>query len=361
VKTKRYLVDQIKSSQKVKYSIDTIKISLDTIAMNPYYIFDKKEDTFVGYNSNGHCIDVYDFKSRKQVSRIQLASDGPHGMNAIESIDFVNWDSLFLYTRGQLIIADSSSKVVFRGNLFAKELLDEFGELNTNSNFSLSYDHKRKSVLFFSVWHPTELRLVKSIVTEYSLVSTIQSLPIMYSDYFLDNNARLGHLAYINASPSRNGHLVYNFLYESNIYDYDFQTMETKIFGAEPSFERGLADPFDIDEANNNEWERHAIMSPHYFQVLYDPFRDLYYRFHWGGIDPPAKDDASALDKPLYLIVFDREFKKMEEIRLPNDTYRIHTWFVDKYGLNISPTHPRNNLAREDILTYHVFKFEIVK
>lgn len=99
-----------------------------------------------------------------------------------------------------------------------------------------------------------------------------------YSEYFTDNKAKLGHLAYVSKGDIFDGKLLYNFLYESKFYEYSMLRDRKRVIGGTSA----TAMLFDIyNNQDNDAREKHAIKSPHYFQVLTDTFRHLYYRLHW--------------------------------------------------------------------------------
>jgi hypothetical protein len=105
-------------------------------------------------------------------------------------------------------------------------------------------------------------------------------------------------------------------------------------------------------------WVEHAVSNTHRFALLYDKWRDLYYRFVWEGVPVKISDKLynSMLDKPLFLEVYDKNLHFLSKIRLPDYILMINTWFVGKNGIYINPSHPQSNKIEENKL-----KFEILK
>jgi hypothetical protein len=358
-----YVIDS-KWGKEMKLTLDSITIDVDSLSMNPLFIYDNftdkenSENILVGYNENTHSLDFLRLGNKSLLKRLFLVKDGIGAMNDVLSIDLYNWDSIFVYSRAQLRIIDTAGVVKAKYNLLGDGIVDNFGEPVADFYFKLEYFPKRKSVLFYNVIDPPSLRSSKYIISEFSLPEGIMTtLPIKYSNYFTDNNARLGHLAYLSKEHSFDKKLIYNFLYESNIYVYDFSSEEITVYGGKSETAKPLATLFDIyNNQDNFDWQRHAIENPHYFQVLPDRFRNLYYRLHWLPASTASSTMPTAKDKDLVLMVFDSNFNIVYEMQLPSKTYRIHHWFVTKDGLFLSPTHP-DRVRSEDINVWHIFKF----
>jgi len=363
LKRENYYLESLKG-KAFQVSLDSLEIGIDSLSMNPYFIYDKFKDDlnddniFVGYNVNVHTLDFFSFGKRKLIKRLFLTQDGIGAINEVLSFDFYNWDSIFVYSRAQLKVIDSSGIVRSKFNLIDNDLIDYYGEPVADFYFNLEYLKERKSILFYNVIYPPSLRSDRNIVSEFNLPSgEFTSIPIRYSKYFVDNNANVGHLAYLSKENVYDNKITYNFLYESNIYVYDLESGKTTAYGGNSTTANPLATTFDVyNNQDNLDWQKHAIANPHYFQVLPDKFRKLYYRLHWLPATVSSPIAPSAKDKDLVLMVFDEEFNVVYESLLPTKTYRIHHWFVTEEGLFLSPTHP-DIIRNENLSTWHVYKF----
>ena len=153
--------------------------------------------------------------------------------------------------------------------------------------------------------------------------------------------------------------LVYNFEYESNIYAYNLNSKNIDIYGAKSEYSPGLINL--VSAKNPDQWERHAIENPHYLHVLFDPYENLYYRFHWGGVPYKASNNQfnSFIDKPLYLMVLNDKFEILKEIELPKNRYGIHSWAVTRNGILMSNSHPMNEDIDENHLTFDLVRISI--
>ncbi len=97
----------------------------------------------------------------------------------------------------------------------------------------------------------------------------------------------------------------------------------------------------------------HLIQSSFYFQILYDKYRNVFYRItSIGGENVRTFDDKS-----ISIIILNAAFEKIGETRLPDNTYYFRDTFIAKSGLYIS-TKNINNDINENTLSYHIFRVE---
>ena len=128
---------------------------------------------------------------------------------------------------------------------------------------------------------------------------------------------------------------VYSFSAESDIYVYD---IATKTYTSRPT--RSQYDTTDfpcLDKKNANSDDRlqHFMLSPEYRQILYDPYRDCYYRVFTHAL---AEKNAEGLyndinDKDMSIVVLDKNFKLITEWKLPKDEYINGILTVSKKGV----------------------------
>lgn len=311
------------------------------------------------YNKINHSIDVFNLTTSSFIKNIQLFKDGPEAMGELDGIYVHNQDSIFMYSRGVLGLKNGDGIFIDKLNLFELVPYEKFGEIAFNAHFRMEYNSSNSSFLFYS-FYPEELRKHNPIITSLNLkTKQLDQVPIFYSAYHNDIDGNVGYLSYLNKSYQRGNFLVYNFEYESNIYTFDLNTQQKKVYGAKSKYSSGLIEP--ISQKNSDGFERHAIENPHYFHVMYDPFKKLYYRLHWGGIPYVSSNNQfnSFIDKPLYLMVLNDEFEILREIELPKNRYGIHNWSVTRMGILLSNSHPLNEDMDENYLSYDLIKITL--
>ena len=103
--------------------------------------------------------------------------------------------------------------------------------------------------------------------------------------------------------------------------------------------------------------------NPSYCHIMYDKYRDVYYRF--AEMPYELQPDESPFDDPkgreFSVIVFDKDFNIIGETKFPGNKYFYKMSFVGRDGLYIS----ENNLANPDFdenkLVFACFKLKDVK
>jgi|GEM_PF-1252504 len=373
----KYLVKTKWAGERDKYSFktDSIRIPISKSYSHVYFTYALyhagQTDYFIGYNPKNASIDVYNLSKRTPVKQIELRKDSTF-INKLDKQDLdkgrsitdicvVNLDSIIVnLSNQQLIVLDTSvrKKRVLR--------LDQLGYRNNIAAFPISYstyfkmtalNNKLLMNLIYADddWVKKRPCFALLDVKEEKLVP----LPLYYSDYFYHINGKTGFLGHINVSEfQKSGLITYNYLYESNIYQYNPTDSMITCYGASTSHGRNLVEPFIFRDGDNlKNWEIHNIESMQFFNVMYDEFRDVYYRFSLRNINyRNGRYFNSVLEKPLVLMIFNKNFEVIKEIELPLYLYAANTWFVTAEGLFISATNQKKENIDPGFLTYHIFK-----
>lgn len=100
-----------------------------------------------------------------------------------------------------------------------------------------------------------------------------------------------------------------------------------------------------------------------YYHVMYDKYRDVYYRF----VEHPCElgENEGYMDDPkareFSVIIFDKDFRIIGETKFPGNKYFIRMSFVGRDGLYISENNLANPDFDEDKLVFACFKLEEIK
>ena len=103
--------------------------------------------------------------------------------------------------------------------------------------------------------------------------------------------------------------------------------------------------------------------NPSYCHIMYDKYRDVYYRF--AEMPYELQPDESPVDDPkgreFSVIVFDKDFNIIGETKFPGNKYFYKMSFVGRDGLYISENNLANPEFDEDKLVFACFALEDVK
>jgi hypothetical protein len=99
----------------------------------------------------------------------------------------------------------------------------------------------------------------------------------------------------------------------------------------------------------------------YYSQVLYDKFRDVYYRLYLGPIpeeERHRKDLRVMHYRPPTMYIYDNNFRIIGETRLPENSHFLYDYFVAEEGLYFNNYHPSKEDVDENEIAYTLYKLE---
>ncbi len=349
---------------EIQYQLekDSVTIQIDSITLDYYSVFsiNSKQNTLFGYNRKTHNIDILDLFHNNINRHIGLEKSGPNGIvREVKGLYYHNDDSLFVYDLYTLYIINSKGTIINKFELKDYFSNNNYFEFICDINFRLKYFDDTKEI-FFENLYPTE-RILEHLTSPIISVFNINTkegsiLPITFSDFFIKTKGRVGYLRWMNFESSKNDSLFFSSQFDDEliIYNRKFKKVSKIQLGNGSNKETTSL----INGSDGVRWEHHAINNTHRFGLIYDKWRNLYYRFIWEGIEVHRSDKLfnTMMDKPLNLEVYNANLQLLTTLKLPNHLYRINTWFVQKEGLFVSPTHPLSSEIEEDKLKFDIFK-----
>ncbi len=204
-----------------------------------------------------------------------------------------------------------------------------------------------------SPWNPSKLSKVPD--EKLSLEIDISSGDVKLHDVtiprdYWDN----GKVPLFSSRDCDGERLVWSFSYDHNLYLYDLSGN---------FIEKKVAKSKYIDKftalSNNFNGMKYFIETPRYRDIIYDKYRNVYYRFARQGFKLNKNDYIiSRFNYPTQfsIIVLDKNFAVIDELLLPKNIYSIKEWFITPKGLYISQNHIESPQFNEDILTFRLFK-----
>ncbi|RLJ71916.1 DUF4221 family protein [Pedobacter alluvionis] len=373
----KYIIKSKFAEDALEYEVklDSIHIPIKQEDVSIYFTYtqysENNVDYLLGYSPTTSSIDVFDLTNRTVHKRLSLLSENLSFKNldkkdldksrSVTDISIINFNSIILnYGNDRLIIIDT--------NLRKKQEISLYG-ISVKNNMPgrlISYSHEFKmffydgQLILNQVYYDFDwVKKVPAFASLNLLNGNLHFLPISYSDYLYKIKGSAGFLTSIVTSEhQKTGFLTYSYLYESNIYQYDPKNSTITSFGATPSKGKNIVDSISyINGDDPKKWVTHHIENSQFFNVMYDQYRHVYYRFSLRNIiQKDGKYFKTILDKPLVLMIFNEKFEIIKEIELPMYKYSPNTWFITKEGLFISPTHRKNKFIDPLHLRFDIIK-----
>lgn len=343
------------------YEMDTLKIPIDSQTSYSYFRFNTYDDGdeffLVIYQRKAHRLNFYSLSERKLSKVVALERGGPNGIGDIQNFYIHTLDSIFIFDEGNMRIIDDDADVSFSMNLFEKapsELLVSFSDPQAKP----VYSPKLKKVLL-----KNELRRGAS--------KWERDKPILFTiDLKTKSFELIGpeHAEFMKASETGYGpyhganftfydsSMVYNYAVSSSVYRYNFFTNKT--------FEKSgdvISIPNKAMEFKNAPTQafinKYRFETPVFYQLMYDPYRELYYRIHRSA-KPYNPTIRNVLENTtFYVSVFDRDMNFLKEMTLGKNMYSQFTAFVSPKGLCLSASFKDFPFLEESNMILHVYDF----
>jgi hypothetical protein len=331
--------------------LDSLTLAIDGYQYLDYY-YSGDYTYLAAYNLKTHSIDVINLSKGRREWSVTLSQHGP---DAVErgirgGLLWLSPDSILIDDGySSFCIVNSKGEVIWRLRKDDEILFSELPEgtvFTTDYHFRASIDQAGSGfVVTYYVpgqYNPgDEVKCLAHIDFESKVA---KPLPVLRPPYFT-RAAMPGMVG--PRSFSKGDKLVITLPYSSDIIAYDWHTGEVEKHGGRSRYSPNWVEPRDPKE----DLTDYYIRSAQFFGVTYDPFRKLYYRFHWGEFAYTTWREGynPITDKPVYLTVFDREFNHLYETKIEVDSgIAVLLTFPMPEGLLVFPiNHDPADLAME--------------
>ena len=306
----------------------------------------------------------YNFKNQNFEFKLAPNLDGNNGVGMFFGYYIQNLDSIFLTNSEieEISLIDSSAKL--KEQLVYDKASD--GTLLRKS-FSTTNYYRPLTIIENKIYaisrcnrntHPNPVSITIDLKTK-----KVDYLPFEYP--ILQNNINKMKAFGLEDQFSRTfdgNHFVYSFYFEEDIFvtSIDHKIIERKKVKSKYMNSVRLLDDFGKSTIQN------ACENPNYGNMIYDPYRSVYYRIAFPEIEFEHKlkmnEAMELLDygrKRFSIIIIDKEFNIIGETLFPDYSYNPGIMFVREDGLYISTCHPMNPQYSDDYLNFQ--RFELIK
>lgn len=336
-------VDLLKNkSVRTSLNIDcsNISIPIDENTLTSYQIISccktNKNNYIVTYNRLLHALDIFNI-DKKLVEHILLEEEGINGiLRNVSGLHVQDLNSFWLYSQGYLYNCDHKGSVKKK----IKLPCIENGFIMVDTNFStttsrLFYNQKRMSIFYLTVGK--EHSRVNYVVYEYCIESGhVNKFPLRGKGEEDVIGFSYGWLQFPNVTYSSQ-FIYYNFPINSNIYRLSLEEKDVESFGGQSIYTDNqveeLVMPYDFEKA-----DKHLTENVHFFELNYDPYKQLFYRLHLNGVEYQGrkKSNEAYNSKELFLTIFDSDFHLLKELSLGTCKYNyLNSWGVIDEGFFI--------------------------
>jgi hypothetical protein len=316
------------------------------------------------YNANWgtNSLQIYDLQDQKLAKELFFDFEGPNGIGDLFSFHIQSMDSIFLFTApfgSRFFMVDSDGEIKKRIDY---QIPEGQGSFFVHNAYMLSPPVIQGGLLAANTRFSANIREVtqallssKNIGIEVDL-NTGESKPIAHffpSDYLASGQKMLD----LSRAQGKDK-IVYSFfgdhqLYYSSAFDFPLSPIQ-----ASSSYLENSMPVFQSDSPSELILQ-YNLASSRYGSLLYDSFRNVYYRFAFPTIPDVTEEDLRNLRTapgPFVVMVFDENLKLLTEKLFEAGTYLPDNSFVGEKGLYLSINHPDNPQNKEDQMVFELFE-----
>lgn len=311
-------------------------------------------------------IQVYDL-GKKELSKIlKFEVEGSNGVGSLRGFHVHTADSIFLFTSqsGAIFLTDLDQSYLSRIS-FASP-----GGYSDPGSYPLPFNASpiiRSETMLSKTAFPGSFREID----ERTLSDKYLSLELNLRTGDLGLSAHRYPIKYLAeglrqptysmaASPEK---VVYSFFADHNLYVASSAGDELKAVNAKSRFFPETF-PTISKTAERKEVSMYVLASPRYEGLIYDPYREVFYRFCFPAIEVESEEELEQLrgfPKDFSIMILDRDLKVLGETRFKGYNYVTNNVFVAKEGLYMSVNHPDNYDNEEDFLSFVLYELADAK
>ncbi|MEA3504978.1 MAG: DUF4221 family protein [Bacteroidota bacterium] len=313
-------------------------------------------------SDNTNSIELINLKTKKIEEKWVYKLEGPDGIGDMNGFYILNRDTIFVGGLYRTWIKRSNSK----GKIFKTISLDKNSVGKRSSIYRVeSRISTRKPILkcgrdlFIPVdeWNSNKYEVTDEPVifyAKYHIGANYCSLvklpfPKVYQGKIWGNFLMINSSVY----NERTEQIVFSFSLCNDLCTYD---IEADSMTEHPN--GYLNETFVTKKASDN-YIRYVLKNPYFSQVLYDKYRNVYYRLYLEAIPEERMKQVDLRIMhyaPATVYIYDSTFKVIGEKRLPVNKHFLFDYFVDEKGLYINNYHPAKENIKEDEISYTLYK-----
>ena len=351
--------------KEILYSLETtgkfLEFELDSLSPNQSNGLQFLDPYLFSLDLNSNKIQLFDVNSGKIVKNLQFEREGPNGVSDIFGFQVQSLDSIYLFSLGSRVIflTDTTAQII-------QQTKFELPESVYNLFMSRSYYNSPPRISDGKLYGKTRFDVDIKTITQEKLDQlpllagidlkdgSVESLSYHFPSDYLNSGQKQ-----LEASIVQTGEkTVVSFLGDHRLYvSKNLNEPLQPIEGQSQFLDQTL--PSFSKDASSMEFAKYGMASSRYGSLIYDPFRDLYYRFAFPTLDLNEMEELRNLMSepgPFVLMVFDADLKFLTERKFEAGSYFQDNFFVTKDGLYLSINHPQNPGNKEDFMTFELIE-----
>lgn len=341
---------------------DFLEIDLDSKTSNisrglQSYSKNGKEFLF-NVNWGQNSLQIYDIDSGELINELFFQTEGDETVGRVFGFHVESLDSIFLFSQqvSEIILIDSANTMK---NRIKYETPDIFSNAFVHNAYFISTPILKENELIIKTHlqgnyrNMTDAELESKSIT-YSINSEsgeVKMLNQKYPEDYLDEGLKF----YEYSMAGNSDKLAFSFFGDHRLF-YTSKTDKKELKSKEVK-SKYLADELPLFPKNGEREASYEYLfaSDHYEHLLYDEYRNIYYRFAVPRQEFESTEELSQLKeapKSFSIMILDEDLNVLDELLFDDSRYVPNNVFIGKKGLYISTSHPNNPDNREDKMVF---------
>lgn len=307
------------------------------------------------------CIQVYDIQEKILSKEMKFEKEGSEGIGILTGFFVHDLDSIFIFTNtpGTIYLTDLEQSYLSSITL---EIPDGYvGPVFRAAPFN-STPHIRGDKMLAKVLVPARLLDMEESQLSQQFLSAEFSLDNgkgnfsahKYPKGYLEDGLKAPYYS-MAASPDQ---VVYSLFADHRLQVAEGVSSGTKTVAAKSQYLPEIF-PSLSRTAVQLDYMTYLFTSPRYEGLIYDKYREIYYRFCYPSIEISGQEEINQLrayPKDFSIMILDSELNILGETRFTGKHLVPNNVFVAEEGLYISANHPDNPNLKEDWLEFKLLE-----
>lgn len=282
---------------------------------------------FIGYKRFANVLDIFNISSKKLLNRILFDQDGPNSIQNIHKIYSSNLDSIFIKEDLSIKLINLKGEIINSVSTMVSGIPNiPEGKFISYNDANIHFNNSNKK--FTGFYFPNSNYDLRKLDYDCPLICTLDfnNMSVEILDIFYPEIVRKNYSLIPDKMPNIQffeDKIIYGFPFYCNFYVFDYKTNIVKEFGGESKYSNN----FELDD--KSEVYQYRLTGTIFYNFEYVTDKDIYLRAHWGSQDRLQLDGSisSSDTKKAYIIFFDNDFNKINEIEIDSD-YWIEEHFI---------------------------------
>jgi hypothetical protein len=296
------------------------------------------------------------------ISRVQIPTEGPNGLAAVQGLHFVDSAHIYLYEKYQpkYIVTNWKGEKLEKVKFATPDSMPLFNHFGVSANRNIVLDDK----IYFTVNELVNVKFdqegfldqysseyVYDIKADSLYVLTTASYPIEYGGKAWPN-----FFPYYKCEADKK--IIFSWPASDSLLVYDTQLGTSTRKYAGSKFTKNLTSIINSDQ-NQMVIEDAEFKTYSYGNIIFDSYQKVYYRI----LNHPIKEGLTkSWDNFTYsIIILDENFRKVGETALDDRKMAPYVNFISKDGIYLSSHNFNNPELSEDEMNFTLYKLNPVE